>query len=495
MAEFFPPVIFEIKAHATEAIASFKEVNHELASMEKNGMLAGGSLGKLEKAAKYSRTALLGLAGVFGVIAFTSVEALDKVEKAQANLETAIKNTGVAFETAKPYIDANNYSMMQLGFTTDDVYGALAKMTAASGSPKMALESLGVAADLARFKNISLAEAGTLIAKSSIGMARGLADLGLAINKTIPKGADLQTILKLIEDRVHGAAEAFGGTLAGKIAIAKANFQDLQIKIGTDLVPVLIKFTKWLTDHGIPALEKMYKWVKDNTGIVKGLVEVLAALWVAPKIAGMINALATLAAGFSGVATAATEAAAAETAAFAITVPEAFLAFLGAWGAYQTVKSAPAVGKSVVSGVQNMGIEGSLGGVPMGGSSVAPATKMVTLINPNEKNPLYNKISVPENEVKKYLAKGYIISPTNNSAIGGGLSTSSSTPSAINSNKIPSSLTGHPVKTITTPKKVTTPAAKQTTVIQNITVNASNTNDISKKMARAAKTGIPIGGK
>ena len=64
----------------------------------------------------------------------------------------------------------------------------------------------------------------------------------------------------------------------------------------------------------------------------------------------------------------------------------------------------------------------------------------------------------------------------------------------IDPNKIPSSLTGKPVKVI--PKTPKAPAAaKQTTVVQNITVNASNTNDISKKMARAAKTGIPIGGK
>ena len=43
MAEFFPPVIFEVKAKATEAIAEFGKVNTELAKMEKNGVLAGRS--------------------------------------------------------------------------------------------------------------------------------------------------------------------------------------------------------------------------------------------------------------------------------------------------------------------------------------------------------------------------------------------------------------------------------------------------------------------
>ena len=39
MAEFFPPVVFEITAKAGEAIASFKEVNIQLAAMEKMAYL------------------------------------------------------------------------------------------------------------------------------------------------------------------------------------------------------------------------------------------------------------------------------------------------------------------------------------------------------------------------------------------------------------------------------------------------------------------------
>ena len=53
-------------------------------------------------------------------------------------------------------------------------------------------------------------------------------------------------------------------------------------------------------------------------------------------------------------------------------------------------------------------------------------------------------------------------------------------------------LTGHPYKVITPTK--TKPKATPT-VNQQITVYASNTNDIAKKMALAAKSGVPIGGK
>ena len=293
MAEFFPPVLFEIKAKATEAIATFGEVNKELAKMEKNGVLASGALGKMEKASKLAGTALLGLGGAFAIFGVASVETLDKVEKAQANLEVAIKNTGVSFEAAKPYVDSHAKSMMALGFTYDDTYAALAKMTAASGSPKVALDSLGVAADLARAKQISLADAGTLVARASIGQAKGLGDLGIAIGKTLPKGATMAQIFKAIEDRVGGAANAFKNTLSGGIAVARANFQALQVEVGTALVPTLIKLTDWITNVGIPKLGEFFNFIKRNKGTFEGFAIAMGAIWSVNKISAGVSATIT----------------------------------------------------------------------------------------------------------------------------------------------------------------------------------------------------------
>jgi len=311
MAEFFPPVIFEVQARATEAIAEFGRVNKELALMEKHGILAGGALTKLERAGKLARTTFLGLAGAFGVVAFTSIEALDKVEKAQSNLEVAIKNTGVSYEDAKPAVDAHAQAMKNLGFTYDETYAALSKMTAASGSPKLALDALSAAADLARFKQISLADAGTLLARASIGQAKGLGDLGIAMGKTIPKGASFAQILKMVEDRAGGAAKSFKGTLAGGIAVARANFQDLQVQIGTDLVPTLIKVTDWISKTGIPGFKNLVGTIKNNIGWIKGFGIALGAIWATAKVASFISMIGKLisvmrtlavAAGIAGVA-------------------------------------------------------------------------------------------------------------------------------------------------------------------------------------------------
>ena len=370
MAEFMPPVIFEVKAKATEAIASFKEVNRELAVMEKNSLIAGGGITRLEKAAKFSRTALLGFAGAFGVVAFTSVEALDKVEKAQANLETAIKNTGVSFEEAKPAVDAHARSMKNLGFTYDETYGALSKMTAASGSPKLALDALSTAADLARFKQISLADAGTLLARASIGQAKGLGDLGIAMGKTIPKGASFAQILKMVEDRAGGAAKAFGDTLSGKIAIARANFQDLQVQIGTALVPTLIKVTDWISEKGIPKFKELASFVKDNFGWFKALAGILATMWAVGKLSAFISMIGKLIAVMRTLAVVSGVAAVAE--AFAtggLSVGTAALAIAG------TLTPALAAGAAIYGGDKLKSILNSGGGAkstpynPMSGNT------------------------------------------------------------------------------------------------------------------------------
>jgi hypothetical protein len=449
MAEFFPPVLFEIKAKATEAIATFGEVNKELAKMEKNGVLASGALGRMEKASKLAGTALLGLGGAFAVFGIASVKTLDKVEKSQANLEVAVKNTGVAFEAAKPYIDSHANAMKALGFTYDDTYGALAKMTAASGSPKVALESLGVAADLARAKQISLADAGTLVARASIGQAKGLGDLGIALGKTIPKGASMAQIFKAIEDRVGGSAKAFKETLSGSIAVANANFQALEVQVGTALVPTLIKVTDWISNVGIKKFGEFFNFIKTNKGIFEGLAATMAAIWSVNKISAGVSAtiaaINAIKAAYIGLRTVLITTGVAEafaTAGVSVGTAATALAAVGGIAAlvYGTSKL-PDLAQSVIGDRYGISIPGA---TKTSGVSAADAAASLAYTKPK---------------------------------------------AAPGSGTIPIGIAGKGVKTIAPKTKATT------TVNQQVTVYASNTNDIASKLAKAAKNGLPIGSK
>ena len=292
------PIYFTVTANSTEAIASFQALNGE---MDKVALKTA----EVSKATKASSTSfsginklLLGVTGGFALLGYEGIKQLDSLDTAQANLSTAIKGTGVSWSTAKPYVDSAAASMRALGFTTQDTYGALSTLTAASRNPEVALQTLAATADLARFKQISLTAAGTMLSRATIGMARGLGDLGIAIGKTIPKGADLKTILAAVEERAGGAAVAFKNTLGGGIAVATANFKNLEVQIGTALVPTLEKVTTWITTKGIPDLKSLFDFVKNNKGVFEGLAVTLGIIWAVPKIAGIISAINTMKAAY-----------------------------------------------------------------------------------------------------------------------------------------------------------------------------------------------------
>ena len=309
------PVRVEFIVRAQEAIAQLQLVNAEMDKVAVKGKLAGTSMATMEKSSRLAGTALLGLGSVFGLVAYESIKSAMDLQTSQTRLQVAVKNSGVSFAAAKPVIDKHAEAMTKLGFTTQDTYEALGTMVTATRSPQMSLNALGAAADLARYKHISLAQASTLVSRAALGQARGLADLGLAINKTIPKGASFAQIMALIETRTHGAANAFAQTSQGQLLVLQARFKALTEDLGTQLLPAFNKIVAWIDGPGLNALKKLSKWFSDNKPIVVAFTTALAVIWAAPKIDAMLAAMKALVLGWQGVAAAAGEAAAAEGAA------------------------------------------------------------------------------------------------------------------------------------------------------------------------------------
>ena len=309
------PVRVEFIVRAQEAIAQLQLVNAEMDKVAVKGKLAGTSMATMEKSSRLAGTALLGLGSVFGLVAYESIKSAMDLQTSQTRLQVAVKNSGVSFAAAKPVIDKHAEAMTKLGFTTQDTYEALGTMVTATRSPQMSLNALGAAADLARYKHISLAQASTLVSRAALGQARGLADLGLAINKTIPKGASFAQIMALIETRTHGAANAFAQTSQGQLLVLQARFKALTEDLGTQLLPAFNKILAWIDGPGLNALKKLSKWFSDNKPIVVAFTTALAVIWAAPKIDAMLAAMGELVLGWRGVGVAAGEAAAAEGAA------------------------------------------------------------------------------------------------------------------------------------------------------------------------------------
>lgn len=293
MNSFLPPVVFEVKATATEAITSFKKVNDELAKMEKQAKKTGESVTQLDKISKATALSLLAVGTAVTVALGASIKASVDQEKALQLLNTAVKNTGQNFAAALPEINTVTRSLIELGFEDNVTYQAMAKLTAATGDVRIAMRSMSVAADLARFKQISLTEAADLLARATTGQAKGLRDLGIKLDTTAGKTVSYDEILKVITQRIGGTAEAFGNTAAGKFAVFNAKVDELKETIGNELLPYVIQFTDWLNKKAIPAVEKFVKFLADNKDKVIQFGLAIAGLFIGVKIGAWITAMVT----------------------------------------------------------------------------------------------------------------------------------------------------------------------------------------------------------
>ena len=285
--------------------------------------------------------ALLGVGAGFLAVGAESIEMADKYEAAASTMDTAIKNNGGNLETLKPKIDAAYSSMSSLGFNSTDTAQAIAQLTTSTGSPTKAISLLGEAADLAHFKNISLADASSLLGKVMAGSNRVVTQLGLNLDIGTGKLATIKTasealttaqlklkqtneeiaagvikagvpaevalenahravslasekltkdqgavgdVLDAIKGKTQGAATAYGQTLAGQMEVARAKLHNLGTDFGEFLVPKIEEAGKAVA--GIITWFEKHKAVAESLAAVIGAVLGAAMLKFAVETAG-----------------------------------------------------------------------------------------------------------------------------------------------------------------------------------------------------------------
>ena len=319
-----PPVFVELKANISEFTTAMGEARGQVASLEKQGV------GSFDKLATFGKAALFGLGTAAIGVGALGVKMADQFEQSHAKLEQALKNAGASFEQfATPIGDAQK-KMEQYGFTNAQTQEALGNLTTALKDPKKALDDLSLAADLAKFKHIGLAEAATVVARAQEGNLRALKQLGIdlpiaassaakleaahialgkatdsasaylsahsdavstaskyhdAYEKLLGKVEDAQKkvneqssageqIIKGLSAAIGGQASASAETFAGKMAALKAQSEDVAKNIGMALIPILEKLMTAIKD--VVDWFGKHKAIAEAIGIVIGTVLVAA---------------------------------------------------------------------------------------------------------------------------------------------------------------------------------------------------------------------------
>jgi hypothetical protein len=93
--------------------------------------------------------------------------------------------------------------------------------------------------DYAQVVGVDAATAASNIGRALLGNTRALKAVGIEFKATGDRAADLDTIIGELEKRVSGAAETFGTTSAGQMAIFNNKINEVQETIGQALVPIL----------------------------------------------------------------------------------------------------------------------------------------------------------------------------------------------------------------------------------------------------------------
>jgi phage-related protein len=246
------------------------------AATEAFGAKSEGLRGHLENAGKKMALFGAGVAVVGGELGKQFVEAGIAAQEQTGKLSAALEAQGQSYTKLQPQIENTMSSMRQLGFANSDTRDSLTKLVASGESVAKANRDMAVAADLARFKNVDLATATTALVKLHAGNTRSLKELGIVLPGVTShvealklahvtaataagahalKVAALQDKLatasqgmQILTQRVHGQADEFSKSAAGGIQRFHAQLGNLEEKIGSGLLPIVVKLTSVLSD-------------------------------------------------------------------------------------------------------------------------------------------------------------------------------------------------------------------------------------------------------
>jgi hypothetical protein len=273
---------------------------------------------------KFSKLGLAAKAGAVGGVLLLaeglnkSVEAAEKDQVATTRLENAFKAAHVALAPYKDRLEAAEHAGAKLGFTGEQVKDSIGSLVVATHDGKTAIGDLAAAEDIARFKHIDLAAATKMLVMAQTGSQRATKQLGLEVQATTVhqdrakfayKAADdaikaqfksmgtltqaqqdqedaLRNNLKLkydadkvdakiqdhqvtgaqvtemVTQKLHGQADAYASTAAGARERLGAAFDELEVKVGQKLLPILTKLTIWLADNLPRAMERLSQFWK-----------------------------------------------------------------------------------------------------------------------------------------------------------------------------------------------------------------------------------------
>jgi hypothetical protein len=239
--------------------------NRELSRMGRGALSGSGAFKNLGRSLAFASGGFVAFESI-GTFIRDSIDAARDAAVAQRSLAAQMKASGESFITNRQRIDQTAESYAKFGFQNDEVIASLTVLERGTGKINEAIRLQGLAADIARARNIELAQAATVVAKVFGGQET-------ALRRAVPglrKNAHGLDLIRLAQARLAGQAAA-GATVSERFA---ATLHDTEEILGKALLPILNKYLGRLSDY-LDQLNRSGKLAQDVNQLA-GAIDTLA---------------------------------------------------------------------------------------------------------------------------------------------------------------------------------------------------------------------------
>lgn len=269
------------------ASAVFAVIAKDAASKVLGGI--GKSMGRLKSAAGVAfRAIAVGAAAAASAIAAFSIAAIKSAaedEKATIRLNAALKARGFELDKLGPKVDEQIKAMQRLGFTDDEVRDGLEVGSRFFTNQNKLLKANALAANISAATGKPLATVMMAIGKGAQGSMRGLAGLGIELEK----GATLTDIITEGNKKYKGIAEEIANSTAGKFEAAQIRVNEAFESFGATFLPKVSDALDFLSTNVLPGVEEGLAFLSTQINkTIDGLVAPGGMVESVGKVAGSI---------------------------------------------------------------------------------------------------------------------------------------------------------------------------------------------------------------
>lgn len=251
-----PGIIIKIGAETRDAIQGINRVDRALGRVSSRR-------GKAVAAAKGIGTGLLAVGGAAAAAAVAigveGVQAAVSQEKANAKLRRSLKNLGLEDQT-DAVLENVDALQKQTGVSEDELLPSFEQLVRVTGDTDMAFRLLRAALDTATGAGKPLETVTAAIAKAAgpQGMTGALSRLVPELDKTAIKGGDAESIMRALNKKFGGQAQANADTMAGTMDRLGIHLGEINEQAGTGILEGFMESVGGTTgDDALKNLERM----------------------------------------------------------------------------------------------------------------------------------------------------------------------------------------------------------------------------------------------